>query len=146
MQARSLIISVFGLAFIVKRGSWTNHNVQMTTITKSKSVSFSFLLLIFYLQQEIKLEWPNDVPEIRFGAAQNVPTIQEEDIATVFRLVSEKKRPEFYYISFPPTHPMHQCRYFNHYRPAWLRGTGVGDLLADTDLEDEVFGYWCKDQ
>ncbi len=51
---------------ISKRGSWTNHNVQMTTITKSKSVSFSFLsrptypvlLLIFYLQQEIKLEWP----------------------------------------------------------------------------------------
>ena len=42
-------------------------NVQMTTITKSKSVSFSFLsrptypvlLLIFSLQQEIKLEWPN---------------------------------------------------------------------------------------
>ena len=42
------------------------NNVQMTTITKSKSVSFSFLsrptdpvlLLIFYLQQEIKLEWP----------------------------------------------------------------------------------------
>ncbi len=41
------------------------YNVQMTTITKSKSVSFSFLsrptypvlLLIFYLQQEIKLEW-----------------------------------------------------------------------------------------
>ena len=40
--------------------------MQMTTITKSKSVSFSFLsrptypvlLLIFYLQQEIKLEWP----------------------------------------------------------------------------------------
>ena len=38
----------------------------MSTITKSKSVSFSFLsrptypvlLLIFYLQQEIKLEWP----------------------------------------------------------------------------------------
>ncbi len=69
MQARSLIIRrlcVFGLAFIVKWGSWTNHNVQMTTITQSKSVSFSFLirptypvlLLIFYLQQEIKLEWP----------------------------------------------------------------------------------------
>ena len=43
-----------------------NDNVQITTITKSKSVSFSFLsrptypvlLLIFYLQQEIKLEWP----------------------------------------------------------------------------------------
>ena len=41
--------------------------MQMTTITKSKSVSFSFLsrptdpvlLLIFYLQQEIKVEWPN---------------------------------------------------------------------------------------
>ena len=45
-------------------------NVQMTTITKSKSVSFSFLsrptypvlLLIFYLQQEIKLEWPYQTP------------------------------------------------------------------------------------
>ena len=43
------------------------NNVQVTTITKSKSVSFSFLsrptdpvlLLIFYLQQEIKVEWPN---------------------------------------------------------------------------------------
>ena len=42
------------------------NNVQMTSITKSKSVSFSFLsrptdpvlLLIFYLQQEIKVEWP----------------------------------------------------------------------------------------
>ena len=42
------------------------NNVQMTTITKSKSVSFSILsrptdpvlLLIFYLQQEIKVEWP----------------------------------------------------------------------------------------
>ena len=42
--------------------------MQMTTITKSKSVSFSFLsrptdpvlLLIFYLQQEIKVEWPKD--------------------------------------------------------------------------------------
>ena len=59
--------------FKVKPGSVTmpsdvgdNDNVQMTTITKSKSVSFSFLsrptypvlMLIFYLQQEIKLEWP----------------------------------------------------------------------------------------
>ncbi len=48
--------------------SWTNHNVQMTTITKSKSAflsrpTYPVLLLIFYLQQEIKLEWfvvPND--------------------------------------------------------------------------------------
>ena len=47
-----------------------NDNMQMMTTTKSKSVSFSFLsrptypvlLLIFYLQQEIKLEWPNNVP------------------------------------------------------------------------------------
>ena len=42
--------------------------MQMTTITKSKSVSFSFLsrptdpvlLLIFYLKQEIKVEWPQE--------------------------------------------------------------------------------------
>ena len=45
-----------------------NDNVQMMTIAKSKSVSFSFLsqptypvlLLIFYLQQKNKLEWPNE--------------------------------------------------------------------------------------
>ena len=63
----------FRTLFKVKPGSVTkpsdvgdNDNVQMTTITKSKSVSFSFLsrptyhvlLLIFYLQQIIKLEWP----------------------------------------------------------------------------------------
>lgn len=73
------------------------------------------------------------VPELRFRASPKVPTIQEEDIATVFRLVSEKKRPEFYYINFPPTHPMHQCRYLMCYTPAWLRWTAVGELLADAD-------------
>ena len=74
---------MFGLAKGEYCCSWTNYcdrrvqknfrrtlfkvnNVQVTTITKSKSVSFSFLsrptdpvlLLIFYLQQEIKVEWP----------------------------------------------------------------------------------------
>ena len=54
---------------IFSRTLFKANNVQMTTITKLKSVSFSFLsrptdpvlLLIFYLQQEIKLEWPNEV-------------------------------------------------------------------------------------
>ena len=75
----------------------------------------------------------NGVPELRFDASPKVPTIQEEEIATVFRLVSEDKCPEFSYFSFPPTHPMHQCRYFKQYCPSWLRGTAVGELLADVD-------------
>ena len=51
------------------------------------------------------------VPELYFTASRNVPTILEEDVATVFRLVSENKRPEFYYIFFPPTHPLHRSRF-----------------------------------
>lgn len=75
----------------------------------------------------------SSVPELRFAASPKVPTILEEDIATVFRLVSENKRPEFFYSCFPPTHPMHECRYFMHYSPGWLRWTAVGELLADAD-------------
>ena len=63
-------------------------NVQMTTITKSKSVSFSFLsrptypvlLLIFYLQQEMKLEWPyfGGRGGIKMGSAKNNQLISSQ--------------------------------------------------------------------
>ena len=75
----------------------------------------------------------NGVPILRFGASPKVPTITEEDVATIFRLVSEGKRPEFFYGNFPSTHPMHGCRYFMKYSPAWLRWTAVGKLLAEAD-------------
>lgn len=73
------------------------------------------------------------MPEFSFNASRNVPTILEEDVATAFRLASENKRPEFFYISFPLTHPMYGCRFFKYHSPLWLRHTAVGELLAEAD-------------
>ena len=72
------------------------------------------------------------VAELRFDSSPKVPTINEEDIATGFRLAVEGERPEFLYILIPPWHPFFG-RQFKHYSPAWLRGTSVGDLLAEAD-------------
>ena len=66
-------------------------------------------------------------------APPKVPTITEEDVATIFRLVSEGMQPEFFYRFFPSTHPMRRCRFFMQYSPAWLRWTAVGKLLAEAD-------------
>ena len=73
------------------------------------------------------------VPELLFDASRKVPTIQEKDVAAAFRLAQEKKRPEFFYRDFPPTHPLFLCRKFMQYSPTWLRWTGVGELLAEAD-------------
>ena len=72
------------------------------------------------------------VAELRFDASPKVPTITEEDVATAFRLASESKRPEFFYIAIPPWHPFFG-RQFKYYSPTWLRGTSVGELLAEAD-------------
>ena len=73
------------------------------------------------------------VPELLFDAMPNVPTITEEDVATIFRLVSEGKRPCFYYTGLPVTNPLHGSRLYMLYDPQWLRWTSVGKLLADVD-------------
>lgn len=100
------------------------------------------------------------IPEFRFDAthAPNIPTITEEDIATVFRLAKEGKRPEFFYLDFPPTHPLYLSRKFKQYSPTWLRGTRIGELLAEADWsmkclqvgtrsnkEKTVFKSWSKE-
>ena len=72
------------------------------------------------------------VPEITFEAVPKVPTLTEEDFATAFRCASEGTRPGFAYISFHPLHPL-RSRWYTEYQPAWLRWTGVGELLADAD-------------
>jgi hypothetical protein len=74
-----------------------------------------------------------DKPVLIFDAAPKVPTIQEDDVATVFRLVLEDKRPGFFYNAFPFFHPLHESRLFMQYSPAWLRWTGIGKLLAEVD-------------
>ena len=73
------------------------------------------------------------VPELLFEAKPKVPTITEEDVATIFRLVSEGKRPCFYYTGLPITNPLHASRLYMLYDPQWLRWTSVGKLLADVD-------------
>ena len=73
------------------------------------------------------------VSELRFAAHPKVPTITEGDVATIFRLVSEGKRPGFYYTRLPFTNPLHVSRMFTLYDPQWLRWTPVGKLLAEVD-------------
>ena len=73
------------------------------------------------------------VPELLFEAKPKVPTITEEDVATIFRLVAEGKRPCFYYTGLPITNPLHASRLYMLYDPQWLRWTSVGKLLADVD-------------
>ena len=71
-------------------------------------------------------------PILQFSASPKVPTITEEDVATALRLAIQDKRPEFLYILIQPWHPFFG-RQFKHYSPAWLRGTSVGELLAEVD-------------
>ena len=69
-----------------------------------------------------------------FDAANspNLPTLMEEDVAVVARLVAENRRPGFNYIPISQNHPFHG-RQYKQYCPQWLRGTSVGDLLSETD-------------
>ena len=74
----------------------------------------------------------NGAPEFRFDPSPNVPALTEEDIAVAFRLALEGKRPEFFYIPIPPTHPLHG-RQYKQYIPEWLEGTSIGETLSETD-------------
>ena len=71
-------------------------------------------------------------PELRFAASPKVPTISEEDMAVAIRLAAEGKRPEFFYAGIPFGLPFFG-RLYKLYVPQWLRGTSVGNLLADAD-------------
>ncbi len=73
------------------------------------------------------------IPELRFDASPRVPTITEEDVAAIARLVADGKRPGFFYTNFPVTHPLQHSRLFTQYSPAWLRWTGLGKDLAEAD-------------
>ena len=68
-----------------------------------------------------------------FRAALKVPTLTEQLVAAVMRLVyMDKTRPEFYYIPIPYGHHLHG-RQYKQYKPQWLRGTPLGDILAEAD-------------
>ena len=55
----------------------------------------------------------------------------------------ENKRPEFYYIPFPPNHPFFG-RQYKSYSPRWLRATSVGDLLSDVDWNMKCINIGAK--
>ena len=74
----------------------------------------------------------NDTPKLIFDAALKTPTLTEEDVGIACRLACEGKRPEFFYYAFPFHHPYHG-RQYKHYNPQWLRGTSIGELLAEAD-------------
>ena len=86
-----------------------------------------------------------DVPTLTFDASNpsHLPTLTEEDVAVIARLVTEGKRPEFYYKVIPPTHPFFG-RQYKEYRPQWLRGTSVGDLLSEADWSMKCLGIGAR--
>lgn len=74
------------------------------------------------------------IPKLRFSTSNKVPSISEEDVAVGMRLALEKKRPEFYYTHFPEDHPLSDLgRNYKYYKPPYLRGTSVGEDLAEAD-------------
>ncbi len=76
----------------------------------------------------------NGIPRLHFKPAQNVPVLTEEDVAVIVKLCLENKRPGFFYEGFHPLHPFSKMgRLFKGYSPRWLRGTSVGELLAEAD-------------
>ena len=84
----------------------------------------------------VSIEKGHNKPILSFtdgmASSPQVPTLTEEDVAVVMRLVEEGVRPEFFYKSIPPWHPF--CgRQYKQYRPQWLRWTSVGYLLSETD-------------
>ena len=74
----------------------------------------------------------NSVPELRFDASPKVPTITEEDVATICRLASEETRPEFLYVRIPESHPFYG-RHDKNYCPKCLQRTSMGVTLYEAD-------------
>ena len=72
------------------------------------------------------------VPEIRFDQCDHTPSLTEDEVAAVCRLVSEGKRPQFTFFGIPLGHPFFG-RQYKHYDPPWLNGTALGELLFEVD-------------
>ena len=105
--------------------------------TKRNAISFHFELPKKGLSLRSVVIDEDDLPELKFDAAncQHLETLTEEDVATVARVVTEGRRPEFFYKGFlRPDHPFHNSgRLYKLYSPQWMRGTSVGDLLSEAD-------------
>ena len=110
---------------------------QILHAKKGKAISFHFNFGKAPLSLRSVAIEDDGLPKLVFDAAtcRNLPTLTEEDVATVARLVTEGKRPEFFYVQCDnPHHPFFDYgRLYKYYSPQWLRGTSVGDLLSEAD-------------
>lgn len=72
------------------------------------------------------------LPELRFDPSPKTPSLTEEDVAIICKLVSKDERPNFTYHPIDIAHPFYGRQYMV-YDPPWLRGTSVGDVLSEVD-------------
>ena len=107
-------------------------------------VSFNFKLPVKGLSLR-SVSVVDGVPCFSFDASDSsdLTTITEDDVATVVRLVAEKKRPDFFYIGIPPNHPF-SGRQYKQYSPQWLRGLSVGELLSEVDWKMKCLTIGAK--
>ena len=110
---------------------------QILKARQSKGISFHYKFPKTGVSLRSVAIEEDGLPKLIFDGAncRELPTLTEEDIATVARVVTEGKRPEFFYKGFSnPTHPFSDYeRMYKHYSPQWLRGTSVGELLSEAD-------------
>ena len=110
---------------------------QILKARQSKGISFHYKFPKTGVSLRSVAIEEDGLPKLIFDGAncRELPTLTEEDIATVARVVTEGKRPEFFYRGFSnPTHPFFDYdRMYKRYSPQWLRGTSVGDLLSEAD-------------
>ena len=71
-------------------------------------------------------------PELRFDQSNHTPSLTEDEVAAVCRLVYEGVRPQFSFIGIPFGHPFFG-RQYKKFDPPWLNGTALGELLFEVD-------------
>ncbi len=112
-------------------------STQILQAKKSNGVSFHFKFPKTGLSLRSVVIEDDGLPKLIFDGAncRELPTLTEEDFATVARVVAEGKRPEFFYNLFlNPSHPFSNFgRWYKQYSPQWLRGTSIGELLSEAD-------------
>ena len=77
-------------------------------------------------------QYSYEEPELRFDISSHTPSLTEEDVGAICRLVSEGKCPNFTYHAIDESHPFYGRQYMIC-DPPWLKGTSVGEALAEVD-------------
>ena len=115
--------------------SCSKFKVPTTTSSKyTDGVAFTFHFSRAANLSLVAVDIKDGIPKLQFVPAQNVPALSEEDVAVIVKLCQEGKRPCFFYEGFHPFHPFYGSgRLFKGHRPRDLRGTSIGETLAEAD-------------